>query len=247
MKKYAADLHIHTCLSPCSDNDMIPVNIINMARLSGLNILGITDHNSAKNIKAFYEQPLEPNLLIIPGMEISTKEEVHILCYFRDPEGLMDLQEKVYNHLPSIKNDKQVFGDQLVVDFMGRIIDEEDKLLISSTNISLDEIVKYVTSIGGICIPSHIDKPYNSLIYNLGFIPNDLEISAVEISKSCNLVNATKKYPFLEDFTLTRSSDAHTLGEIGENGMFFYLNELTFDEFVLALKNTMGRMVRLKA
>ena len=156
----------------------------------------------------------------------------------------MDLQEKVYNHLPSIKNDKQVFGDQLVVDFMGRIIDEEDKLLISSTNISLDD--------REICnqhwrdmYSSHIDKPYNSLIYNLGLF-HDLEISAVEISKSCNLL-MLQKYPFLEDFTLTRSSDAHTLGEIGENGMFFYLNELTFDEFVLALKNTMGRMVRLKA
>lgn len=247
MKMYSADLHIHTCLSPCSNNDMVPVNILNMARLSGLNILGVTDHNSARNIKAFYEQPIEDDLLIIPGMEIGTKEEVHVLCYFRDMEALMELEEKVYRRLPFIKNDKQVFGDQLVVDFTGRVIEEEDKLLIASTDIPIDEIVKYVTKNGGVCIPSHIDKPYNSLVYNLGFIPKDLEISAVEISKYSKLDNIIQKYPYLKDYTITRSSDAHTLGEIGENGMFFYLNELNFDEFILALKNTMGRMIRLKA
>lgn len=246
MKKYAADLHIHTCLSPCSDNDMTPANILNMAKLAGLDMVGITDHNSAENIKAFLEAAHDYDILVIPGMEVNTREEVHVLCYFQDMDGIMEWQEVIYKHLPPIKNNKDIFGDQLVVDFMGRVIREEERFLLSAVDLSFDEIVKQVTNLGGICIPSHIDRPHNSLIYNLGLIPEDAGICAVEISKNTLYEEVIKEIPVLKEFTVIQSSDAHSLGEILDRRTYFLLEDLTFKEFTLALKRIKGRKVILE-
>ncbi len=242
LKECPADLHIHTCLSPCADDEMNPINIINMAKLLGTRILGICDHNSAKNVRAVIEAAENYDILVIPGMEVQSVEEVHILCFFETLEEILKWQDYVYNHLPKINNNPRFFGSQLIVDKEGNVVGEEQQMLLTSTDLTVEQISNKVIELNGLCIPAHIDKRAFSLWGQLGFIPQGLAINAVEISRNISEKDFKKKFQFHNKYTIITSSDAHRLIEmVLFQKTFICLKSLSFSELVMALEGKEGR------
>lgn len=235
--QFAVDFHIHSALSPCGDEDMTPGNIVNMALLKGLDIIAVTDHNSCSNLPAVMELARENGLMVIPGMEVQTKEEVHIVCLFKKIEGAVKFAEIVYNSLPDIKNNEELFGRQLIFNSADEIIGKEDRLLLSSTALSVNDVFVLVRGLGGICIPAHVDRPGFSIISNLGFIPPELRVKTVEISKKSTPEAVMKKYPFLKRFNHIISSDAHYLQDISEREFFIEMECLSISELFNKLDN----------
>lgn len=225
--KFAVDFHIHSALSPCGDDDMTPCNIVNMALLKGLDIIAVTDHNSCGNLPAVMEAARRFGLTVIPGMEVQTKEEVHIVCLFKKMEGAMRFSEIVYNSLPDIENNEEVFGRQLLFNGCDEITGKEKKLLLSSAALSVSDVLVLVRGLGGICIPAHVDRPGFSIISNLGFIPPGLKINTIEISKKLSPEEVIKKFPFLSRYKYIVSSDAHYLQDISEREFFVELDCLS--------------------
>jgi len=228
--KFAVDFHIHSALSPCGDDDMTPCNIVNMALLKGLDIIAVTDHNSCSNLPAVMDVARENGLMVIPGMEVQTKEEVHIICLFKRIEGAMKFAEIVYNSLPDIKNNEEIFGRQLVFNAADEIIGKEEKMLLSGTILSVNDVFVLVRGLGGICIPAHVDRMGFSIITNLGFIPPNLKVKTIEISKKISPEAAFLKFPFLRKFKHVVSSDAHYLQDISEREFFIELDCLSVSE-----------------
>lgn len=214
--KYYVDLHIHSALSPCSDNDMTPNNIVSMALLKGLDIIAITDHNSAENLEAVVKCGQKAGLLVIPGMEIETKEEVHVICLFPYLEKVLEMQKTIYDSLPHIKNRPDIFGEQLIIDDQDNIIGHLDRFLITAACISIEDVYLTTGKLGGVMLPAHIDRESYSIMSNLGMIPEEIMLKYVEISKLCNPKLLLDKYPQLSKYKFLRSSDAHNLGDILE-------------------------------
>ncbi len=214
MKLYY-DLHIHSALSPCGDEDMTPNNIVNMACIKGLDVIAVTDHNSAKNIRSVMKAA-EGKIMVLPGIEVTTAEEVHTLCYFDSVAAAEDMGELLKKHLPDIKNRPDIFGRQLVMDEYDNIIGEEDSLLINAVTLDIYEVQKAVSARGGIFVPAHIDKSSYSITSNLGFLPPDLFVDGLEITAN-GMTEFEKKYNHYEILT---SSDAHYLENIAERDRF---------------------------
>jgi len=213
------DLHIHSALSPCGDDDMTPNNVINMARhVMGLDAIALTDHNCAANIPAFSSAAEKAGLLFVPGIELNTEEEVHLLAYFRDVKSAIDFGDFVYDSLPDIPNNEKFFGRQLIYDENDEITGKKEKLLISALPYSFEECLSYIKDAGGIAVPAHINKSSNSLINNLGFIPESDLFNTIEVSKSV----PGGEYP---GFKQIHSSDAHYLENISERENFFEMEE----------------------
>lgn len=228
--KFAIDLHIHSILSPCGDDDMTPNNIVNMALIKGLDIIAVTDHNSCKNIPAVMEVAKKLGIMAIPGMEVQTKEEVHIICLFKSLEAAMKFDEIVYNCLPDIPNSENVFGRQIIMNSEDMIIEKEEKLLLSSCALSVNDVFILVRGLGGICIPAHVDRNAYSIVTNLGFIPPSLKVKTVEFSKKDTPENILRKFPFLKKYNYIVSSDAHYLWDINEREYFIDMKYLSFTE-----------------
>lgn len=233
--KLAVDLHIHTALSPCGDETMTPNNIIGMCLLKGLDVIAITDHNSVENCGACLETAHNKDIVVIPGMEVQTKEEVHLICLFRDMLSAFDFQDIIYDRLTHKENLSKIFGRQLVFNAHDEVIKENTKMLISSANISINEVFDKVHKTKGIVIPAHVDKSVYSIITNLGFIPMELAMKTLEVSKSCNITQLQKKYPYLNKYRLIRNSDAHYLGDILERESFIESKDKTIDRIFDAL------------
>ena len=228
--KFAVDFHIHSALSPCADNDMTPNNIVNMSILKGLDIIVLTDHNSCKNLPAIIDVAKNKGLMVIPGIEVQTKEEVHVLCFFKDLDIAMKFDGIIYDCLPDLINNEEVFGKQLIMNSQDEIIDKENKLLLSSCSLSINEVFDLVRAFGGFCIPAHVDRPAYSIISNLGFIPPALNIRTVEFSRSQSPESIIKKFPYLKDYDYIISSDAHYLWDISEREFFIDIDYLSFTE-----------------
>lgn len=224
MVKCYYDLHIHTGLSPCADKDMSPNNIVNMAVIKGLDIIAITDHNSAKNVKPILKVATNTSLVVIPGIEVETKEGIHLLCYFRSLEDLNRFTEIIDQNLPDVFIKEEIFGAQLIYDENDEVIDKVVKMLSNSTLLSMNEVIDLVHKLEGIVIPSHIDRYANSIITVLGFIPPDLLIDGVEISKMGNTTNNL-------NYKVICNSDAHYLGAINERINFVELENKSIDAF----------------
>jgi hypothetical protein len=237
MKAFRADLHIHTLLSPCGDLAMSPQNIVAAARQKSLDIIAITDHNSTRHCKLVSELAAEVGILSLFGAEITSREEVHCLGLVPDLSSLEKLQSYLDKHLANIKNDPDKFGYQVVVDRDENIIYEEERLLISSLNQSIDEIEKTIHDMGGIFIPAHVNRSAFGLISQLGFIPDDLNYDALEISRHTTVEKFRKQHSYLKDCTIIQSSDAHFPGHIGECFTNFFMKNASFDEIKLALQN----------
>jgi len=203
--KLSFDLHIHSALSPCGDESMTPNNIINMAFIKGLKIIALTDHNSMLNGKPTMELGKKQGILVIPGIEVTTKEEVHVLCYFKNIEEGLAFSDLVYRNLVDIRNEKEVFGRQVILDEEDRIIGEVDKLLINSTNYSIKEINEMVHFYNGVMIPAHIDRKSFGILSVLGFIPYELGIKTVEVARTLNSA-AVPQHFMSESFNIIKTS-----------------------------------------
>lgn len=212
------DFHIHSCLSPCGDNDMTPNNICNMAMLSGLDVIALTDHNSCLNCPAVMKAGREIGLTVIPGMELCTCEEVHIVCLFSSLEGALSFSDRVRSSMPDIKNRPEIFGEQLIMNEKDEVTGSEEKLLTLACSIGCSEAVQTVREYGGICYPAHVDRSSYSVISNLGLISEDMGFSAFEISDSGDLNTLTAKYSVLGNMLCMRGSDAHYLENMSEHG-----------------------------
>ena len=226
---YKADLHIHTILSPCGDLSMSPQNIVDTALSRGLQIIGITDHNSTRQAPLVKKIGEKHGLLVLCGCEITSKEEAHGLAFFKDDETLNEFQKFLDAHLPDIPNDPDKFGYQVVVDENEEIVYEEPRLLISALDVSLDDLYDEIHRLGGIFIPAHIDKPTTSLMSQLGFVPPDIKADGMELSKFNTPEKFIKRFAYLKRFKFIQSSDAHILDTIGEVFTELDLSELSFD------------------
>ena len=234
MKFFTADLHLHTVLSACAEMEMLPEFILERAQELGLNLIAVTDHNSAENVVAMLKAAQGTGIAVLPGMEVQTREEVHLLCLFDTLEQVLDWQQVVYAHLPPLKNKENVFGTQVVLDVDGEPVGTNDRLLATSVSLSVDKVVQRARDLKGLCIPSHVDRPAYSLIANLGFIPPDLGVVGVEISHLVGPKEARARFPQLEQYSLVASGDAHRLKEMARRTTL-KMAEPTVAELALAL------------
>lgn len=242
MKKYRADLHIHTCLSPCGDLLMSPLRIVGKAVQQHVDIIAICDHNSAENVYATVKCA-PPQLKVFPGMEITSIDEVHILALFEHVDEVIALQEVVYQHLLPEKNDELIFGEQLIVNENDEIEGHNHRLLIGYTSLTLSEIISSIHDFEGIAIASHVDREQFGIINQLGFIPEDLDFDGLEISYRISKSKAVISYPQLSQYPLITSSDAHHLEQIGRSTVDLLIEKPIIQEFKLALKDRKGRKV----
>lgn len=241
MRFFLADLHIHTVLSACAEIEMLPEFIMERVQQLGLGLIAVTDHNSAENVAAMLATAEGTGVTILPGMEVQTREEVHLLCLFDTLEQVTLWQEEVYAHLPPLKNKEDVFGAQVVLSAEGDLSYNE-RLLLTSTSFSVEEVVQRVHDLNGLCIPAHVDRPAYSIIANLGFVPPDLGIVGVEISHLVSLKEARTRFPQLEQYSLVAGSDAHRLKDMASRTTF-KMAEANVVELALALAGEGGRTV----
>lgn len=244
MQEKQADLHIHTCLSPCGDWDMSPKKIAEKAREKGLDIIAVCDHNSVENAQAAINAGKKQGICVLPGMEICSKEEVHILAIFNNLEHGLEMQEYIYEHLPG-ENKPDYFGYQVIVDEDDMVMGENPRLLIGATTLGLKDIVEKTRKIGGLSIAAHIDRSAFGLISQLGFIPPDLALDAVEISWRTNIEAAKKNIFGIGNLPCITSSDAHFPDDIGKVKTGFIINSPDIEEIRLALKNADNRKINI--
>ena len=195
---------------------MTPAMIAGMAKVIGLDLIALTDHNSCKNCPAISRAASAYNILFLPGMELTTAEEVHVLCYFPSLDTAMSFDQYISDHLPAIPNKPELFGEQRICDTEDHILGQEERLLISATDIPFDAVYDLVSHYNGIMVPAHINKPSTSLLGNLGFIPQTSRFSCAEVKKDSDWTQLQQKYPYLSHCNHLCSSDAHDLNSIHE-------------------------------
>ena len=236
---------MHTVLSPCAEVEMIPPLIVEESLARGIDIIAITDHNATANIQAVQKAAEGTSLVVLPGMELQTSEEVHSLCIFETLSQALVFQKIVSQALPAIQNQPEHFGEQFVVDETGDFIRREEQLLIVSADLTLNQGWKFVTELGGLFIPAHVNRKAFGLLENLGFVPQDIPLQTVEISRHLNSNEAVDKFPQLAGYRLIKGGDAHRLDELaGMNE--FRLAVPTFNELKKAIQGIDGRTVSIK-
>lgn len=224
MNRYYYDLHIHSCLSPCGDDDNTPCNIAGMASLCGLNIVALTDHNTTDNCPAFFEAAKRYGIIPIAGMELTTSEDIHIICLFETLDGAMAFGARIKELRIPIDNRPDIFGHQLILDGQDNIIGEENNLLINATLISVEEVPALVAEFGGICYPAHIDRQSNGIISILGTFPSSPHFNCVELHDGTKRDEYIQKYN-LQDKKIIVSSDAHNLTDMRDKENYFDLDD----------------------
>jgi len=234
--KIAADLHIHSTLSPCASLEMSPMAIIRRAKELSLDVIAVTDHNSVENCFTAAKIGEENGVQVLFGMEAQTREDVHILCLFQNRHQAKSFNDCVYSLLPDVKNDPDFFGDQLVVDEQDNIIRQEEKLLLNALNISITELLELVQHHHGFTVPAHVETPPFGLLVNLGMVPNELENSVLEISYATSAKQALNIYPDLKRHPLISNSDAHFLLDIGRARTVFETTAASLPALIEAAK-----------
>ncbi len=229
------DLHIHSCLSPCGDDDMTPANIAGMAAVKGLHVIALTDHNSCKNCPALLAAARMFGVLAVPGMELTTSEEVHAVCLFGELQAAMEFDGYVYERLMKVPNREEIFGKQQIYDCEDQVCGTEPNLLINATEISFEGLWELVRSFDGVMFPAHVDKSANSLIANLGLIPPDSRFTSAEVKDMGKLHGLLREHPYLERCRILSSSDAHYLEQISEPKLTLSVEEATARGVVDAL------------
>lgn len=213
MSRYYYDLHIHSCLSPCGDNDNTPNNIVGMGVLAGLQIMALTDHNTCRNCPAFFEAAKKQGIIPVAGMELTTAEDIHMVCLFPDLESAMAFDGEIQTRRVLIPNRTDIFGDQYVMDGQDEIVDIEPHLLSNATTVSVEEAPVLTERYGGVCYPAHIDRQANGIIATLGFLPPDMHFPTVELHDGEK--EAEYRARHIPDTTrIVVGSDAHVLWDI---------------------------------
>ena len=240
MKKYYYDFHMHSALSPCAENEMTPQNMIKALKDRGFDAFALTDHNSARNVRAFDVFAKKEKIIFVPGIEVESVEGIHIVTLFPSVDACEEMGNFVYENLVSIKNDVDIFGEQLVFDDEGKVIDEEEFLLITSTAITIDVIFEKAEELGGVAIFAHLERDSYSVVSNLGFVPVVKGKPPVEISVSDRGDDFLEQYPEYNKYKLLRSSDSHRLSAFKEKLHFIELDkeekEVTAFDFVEWIK-----------
>lgn len=235
MGPYYYDLHLHTCLSPCADEEMTPPSVAGFAALAGLQIIAVCDHNTAGNARAVMEAAavLAPELLVIPGMEVTCREEAHILCLFPDIEAAEAASEEVYRRLPPIRNREEIYGAQLKMDAEERILKREERLLITAADLSVDELPAFAARYGGFAVPAHIDRESESVLAVLGTVPEGFP--TVEVADPERFLAHSENEGFPERYHIITGSDAHCLAGIPDRRYCLSLPEKSFPALKAAL------------
>ncbi len=223
MNRFFYDLHIHSCLSPCGDDSSTPDSIAGMGELNGLNIMALTDHNSAKNCPAFIKAAKRHNITAICGMELTTSEDIHAVCLFESLEGALDFDTEINTLRIPYVNKPDIFGNQLIVDDEDNLLATEGNLLINAVMLSLDDAPALVEKYGGVCYPAHIDRSSNSVSSVLGAFPDYLGFKFAEVHDSSK-INEYSLFSGLDTANLLVSSDAHYLWDINEKSSYLMLD-----------------------
>ncbi len=246
MRWFKADLHIHSVLSPCGDLDMSPTKIISKAKDQQLDIIGITDHNSTLHAELMMDLGYKNSIAVFPGAEVTTQEEVHCLVFFENIETIKIFQDYLDLYKMKIPNKPEKFGYQLVVNEKEEILKEVNELLILGINQTIEQIEQKTHELNGIFIPAHIDKSVNSIYSQIGFIPNNLKIDAIEISANTTEQTIQYKKPELLNHSLISNSDAHYIKQIGKRYTEYYMKAPVFSEWKMALQCINERKARIK-
>jgi PHP family Zn ribbon phosphoesterase len=242
LKTFNCDLHIHTCLSPCAHLDMHPQAIIKKALAAGLDLIAICDHNSSENVSYVIEAARGKNISILPGMEITTNEEVHVVALFETLDALASLQENIYLHLPG-ENDEARFGVQAIVNEKGEVEGMNERLLIGATTIGLNDTIAFIHKLNGLAIAAHIDRESFSVLGQLGFIDPSAGFDALEITAATGFKKARIKYADLSNYSFILSSDSHFLNDIGKASTKIVLEQASVAELKMAFNKQNGRRV----
>lgn len=235
MNKYYYDLHIHSCLSPCGGDDNTPNNIAGMATLCGLNIIALTDHNTCKNCPAFFEAAKRYGIIPVAGMELTTAEDIHVVCLFENLSDAMAFDEEIDKRRIKIENRTDIFGNQFILDGEDNIIGEDKYLLSNATTVSLEEAPELVKSFGGICYPAHIDRQSNGVIEVLGTFPETPHFDIVEINRKEKVEEYVEKYS-LQNKKVIISSDAHYLENMRDKENYFELDDEPYSSALVRKK-----------
>ncbi len=222
MNKYYYDLHVHSCLSPCADNDNTPYNLAGMAALCGINIMALTDHNTCKNCPAFFLAAKQYGIIPVAGMELTTAEDIHIICLFPELEQAMAFSDEIDSRRIKIENRVDIFGEQLILGEDDALLGVEQHLLPNATTVTLDEAPEIVERYGGICYPAHIDRDANGIITTLGTMPQTPVFRCVEFRDRDKIASYTEKHA-LSGKTAVICSDAHYLTDIRDAENYFLL------------------------
>ena len=218
MSAFRCDLHIHSCLSPCADEEMTPGVIAGVGKLNGLDILALTDHNTCGNCESFFTACVNYGVVPVAGMELTTSEDVHLLCLFRTLRNATAFAAIVNERRIKIKNKPEIFGRQLLIDREEEPCGEEAFLLINATTLSLEEATKLCKKHRGVAIPAHIDRESNGLLSTLGGFPEEPDFPTIEVREAESLSTLECTYPILSRKRAIVSSDAHRICEIAEPG-----------------------------
>ena len=214
MSRYYYDFHIHSCLSPCGDDDMTPANIAGAATLAGLNIVALTDHNTAKNCPAFMMAAKAYGIIGIAGMELTTAEDIHVVCLFEKLEEALSFSEEIEKHIVKIKNRPEIFGRQQIMDHEDNILGEEEFLLSNATDISVEDVPELVDRFGGVCYPAHIDRTANGIVSILGVFPEESDFNCYELHGAEKTTEYEDRFNHLKNKIRLIGSDAHYLWDL---------------------------------
>lgn len=241
MESFVGDLHIHSALSPCAEREMDPPRIFQRALELGLNMLAITDHNTVKNLPAFLRD-VPPDLWVIPGVELQTREEIHLLILFDGLDTAMDFGQEMAGYLPEQPNIPAIFGEQILLDRQGIAVGAHHSMLLTSVNLNLTDVLQRIKSYETLCYPAHVDRKAYSILSQLGFLPSELPLPTVEISYRINADEAERLFPGVQ---WVQSSDAHQISELGRGCSLFQLEEKSWEELKAAFFCREGRSIRV--
>ena len=229
-----SDLHIHSVLSPCGDWSMSPSAIFEKAKTEHLDIISLTDHNAIENIEALMKCAEQSNLKVIPGIEIQTREDIHMLGYFKDHHTITEFYNAFRKTLPIVKNIPEKMGSQIIVNEKNEVINEMGNFLVVSSSLSIDNAIKMIHDFGGICIASHVDRMAYSIISQLGFIPEGINLDAIE-----TIFNYKH-----EQLISICNSDAHYIDDIGKRFSIIECKESSKDGFDILFKSIKENSIR---
>lgn len=246
LRWFTADLHVHTCLSPCGDVTMSPRRIIREALRRELDMLAVTDHNSAENTGAVIRAAEGSTIRVIPGLEVCSMEEVHILALFETVPPALRLQQEVYDGIPSMNN-PEVFGMQVIANEFDEVEGFQERLLIGATEMSVDEVVRRIHELDGVAIASHVDRQSYGILGQLGFIPDTVRFDALEVSASASEGEVHRLLRQYDGYAFVRNSDAHALDQVGAQTTSVFLEQPTVRELARAFRRENGRKVAAPA
>ncbi|HYA14712.1 MAG TPA: PHP domain-containing protein [Syntrophales bacterium] len=243
LRAFRCDLHVHTCLSPCADLEMYPRAVVEKSIAEKLDIIAICDHNASENMQFVLRSAEGKALTVLPGMEITSSEEVHLLALFDTLDDLKKIQDIVYDHL-SGTNREEIFGCQAIVNDLDEVEGFNDKFLLGATKLPLLDVIHLIHSFGGLAIGSHIDRESFSVISQLGFIDPEIPLDALEVTHQTGIQGARMRYPELARFPLIESSDAHFIKDIGQGTTTMFLERGTISELRMAFEHRDGRYIQ---